>query len=279
MGSSLAQPALAQGTLAAVKDTELRQVRYHYGSDESQYGELYLPASGTTRRPGTVIVIHGGFWRARYRADLGGPLAADLAARGWAAWNLEYRRVGTGGGWPDTLADVAAGIDLLAGLVEHDLDLDRVVTVGHSAGGQLATWAAARPVLPAGAVGSAPRVRVTGVIAQAGVLDLMRGAADGLGVTAVADFLGGPPDEVPEGYRLASPQEWLPLGVPVRCLHAPDDDTVPFSQSADYVRAARAAGDDARLVEVPGGHFGVIDPASPAWRAALDVLPELVLRA
>jgi acetyl esterase/lipase len=275
MGSSLAQPVSAQGRLAAVQTPEPQQLRYHYGSDESQYGELYLPASGTTRRPGTMIVIHGGFWRARYAADLGAPLAADLAARGWAAWNLEYRRVGNGGGWPNTLADVAAGIDLLAELSDEPLDLARVVAIGHSAGGQLATWAAARPSLPAQAPGAAPGVRVTGVIAQAGVLDLFRGAADGLGTAAVADFLGGPPDEVPERYRLASPQEWVPLAAAVRCLHARDDDTVPFSQSADYVRAARAAGADASLVEVPGGHFGVIDPTLPAWQAALDLLPEL----
>jgi len=262
-----------------MEDTDPPHVsRHRYGSDESQYGELYLPAAGTARQPGTVVVIHGGYWRARYAADLGTPLAADLAARGWAAWNLEYRRVGNGGGWPATLADVAAGIDLLAQLdsPERDLDLGRVVAIGHSAGGQLATWAAARPALAPGEVGSAPEVRVTGVIAQAAVLDLVRGAAVGLSAGAVADFLGGLPAEAPERYRHASPQEQLPLAVPVRCLHAPDDDTVPFSQSVEYVRAAQAAGDDARLVEVTGGHFGLIDPAAPAWQAALDQLPGLL---
>jgi acetyl esterase/lipase len=258
--------------------------RHRYGSDESQYGELYLPTGH--RRPGTVIVIHGGFWKARYGADLGAPLAADLAARGWAAWNLEYRRVGNGGGWPNTLADVAAGIDLLAdvsgadlsssGTRSPELDLGRVVAIGHSAGGHLAAWAAARPGLPAGAVGAAPRVRLTGVIAQAGVLDLVQGAADDLGTGAVPRLLGGHPDEVPEPYQLASPLHRLPLGVPVRCLHARDDDTVPFSQSVDYVRAARAAGDDADVVEVTGGHFAVIDPAAPAWQAALELLPDLL---
>jgi acetyl esterase/lipase len=251
--------------------------RHNYGADESQYGELYLPTG--PRRPGTVVVLHGGFWKARYGADLGAPLAADLAARGWAAWNLEYRRVGNGGGWPNTLADVAAGIDLLADLARDGrlrLDLDRVVAIGHSAGGQLAAWAAGRPGLPAGAVGAAPRVRVAGVIAQAGVLDLVQGALDGLGTHAVTHFLGGTPEEVPERYALASPRQQLPLAVPVRCLHAHDDDTVPFSQSVEYVHAARAGGADAVLVEVPAGHFGVIDPASPAWQAALDLLPQLL---
>lgn len=259
--------------------------RHRYGSDESQYGELYLPTAD--RRPGTVIVIHGGFWKARYGADLGVPLAADLAARGWTAWNLEYRRVGNGGGWPNTLADVAAGIDLLAdlsggdgaqgsGVRSPELDLDRVVAIGHSAGGHLATWAAARPGLPDGAVGADPRVRLTGVISQAGVLDLIQAAVDDLGDGAVFRLLGGLPDEAPEPYRLASPLHRLPLGVPVRCLHARDDDTVPISQSVDYVRAARNAGDDAALIEVTGGHFGVIDPASTAWQAAVELLPDLL---
>ncbi len=256
--------------------------RHRYGSDESQYGELYLPTAG--RRPGTVIVIHGGFWKARYGADLGAPLAADLAARGWAAWNLEYRRVGNGGGWPSTLADVAAGIDLLADLsgppgpAGAALDLDRVVAIGHSAGGHLAAWAAARPGLPAGAVGAGPRVRLTGVISQAGVLDLVQGAADDLGDGAVSRLLGGLPDEAPEHYRLASPRQRLPLGVPVRCLHARDDDTVPFSQSVDYARAAQEAGDDVSVVEVTGGHFAVIDPAASAWHAAVAALPDLLDR-
>jgi acetyl esterase/lipase len=264
--------------------------RHRYGEDESQYGELYLPAG--TRRPGTVVVIHGGFWRARYTADLGAPLAVDLAVRGWAAWNLEYRRVGNGGGWPATLADVADGIDALADLTgaadatgstnatgsadAAGLATSRVVAIGHSAGGHLAAWAAGRPVLPEGTVGASPRVRLTGVIAQAGVLDPVQGAADHLGVAAVPDFFGGMPDELPEAYRLASPRHQLPLPVPVRCLHARDDDTVPFSQSVDYVTAARAAGADASLVEVPGGHFGLIDPASPAWHAAVELLPDLL---
>jgi acetyl esterase/lipase len=265
-------PALPAGSSACTVR------RHQYGDEspysESQYGELYLPPASAQRRPGTVVVIHGGFWKARYGAEWGAPLAADLALRGWAAWNLEYRRVGNGGGWPATLADVAAGIDALAEL--DGLDTSRVVAIGHSAGGQLATWAAGRPVLPQGAVGAGPRVRVTGVIAQAGVLDLARGADDDLGDGAVARLLGGLPDELPERYRLASPREQLPLPVPVRCLHARDDDTVPFAQSAAYVTAARAAGADAALVEVPGGHFGVIDPTAPAWRAALDLLPDLL---
>ncbi len=111
-----------------------------YGPDADQYAELYLPVGD--RRPGVVVVIHGGFWRSGFDASGGRPLCVDLARRGWVAWNIEYRRVGRGGGWPTTFQDVADAIDLLA---ERDVDTSHVVTVGHSAGGHLATWAPAVP--------------------------------------------------------------------------------------------------------------------------------------
>ena len=163
------------------------------------------------------MIIHGGFWRAQYDLSLGRPLAADLAAHGFTCWNLEYRRVGDGGGWPATFADVAAGIDRLAGL---DVDTSRVVAVGHSAGGQLAVWAAGRAKLPAGAPGAAPEVELAGVVSQAGVLDLATAARDGVGATAVPDLLGGSPAQVPERYALADPIQQVPLAAPVLCLHA-----------------------------------------------------------
>ncbi|MDX6327563.1 MAG: hypothetical protein QOK15_3917, partial [Nocardioidaceae bacterium] len=139
--------------------------RISYGTDPSQYAELYRPAGPSH---GVVVVIHGGFWRAQYDASLGQPLAEDLARRGWTAWNVEYRRVGNGGGAPQTFDDVSAAIDQLAEVPE--LDLSRVVTLGHSAGGHLATWAAAR-----GRSAAQPpeRVEVTAVVSQAGVLDLV----------------------------------------------------------------------------------------------------------
>ncbi len=252
-------------------------VRHAYGSDPAQYGELYLPTSG--RKPGTVVVLHGGFWRSTYGAELGAPLAADLARRGWVVWNLEYRRVGAGGGWPNTLADVATGIDHLATLkaAGTELDLTDVVAIGHSAGGHLATWAAGRAELPAAAPGAKPVVRLTGVVAQAGVLDLERAAREEVGGTAVPDLLGGPITEFAQRYREASPQAQLPITVPVRCVHSPDDQNVPFDQSVDYVKAAKAAGDDAELLQVPGDHFALIDTGSEAWATVLRLLPGLLL--
>jgi acetyl esterase/lipase len=223
------------------------------------------------------VVIHGGFWRSTYGRGLMDGLAADLAARGWAAWNLEYRRVGplAGGGWPATFADVAAGIDALAGLASSaPLDLGRVVTVGHSAGGHLALWAAARPGLPDGAPGARPAVAVTGAVSLAGVCDLAAAARDGVGGSAVARLMGGGPERVPERYALASPAERLPLGVPQVMVHGDDDRLVPVEQSRRYAAAARAAGDRCELVELPGvEHFALIDPRSGAWGAAAARLP------
>ena len=171
-------------------------VIHRYGPDPAQFGELWLPDG---RPLGTVVVLHGGFWGARYHLSLGRPLAADLAASGYAAWNLEYRRHGNGGGWPATFADVAAGIDLLATL---PVDAARVAAVGHSAGGHLGVWAAARAGLPDGAPGARPRVAVTGVVSQGGVLALADCARDRLGEDAALGLMGGGPDELPEPYRL-----------------------------------------------------------------------------
>lgn len=243
--------------------------RVDYGADPSQYADLHRPA-GPSR--GVVVVIHGGYWKAQYDASLGTPLAADLAARGWTAWNLEYRRVGNGGGWPATFDDVAAGIEALADV--PGLDLTTVITLGHSAGGHLATWAAARHRFPQW---SPSRVRVTHVVSQAGVLDLTTGFAQGLGGGAVEALLGGPPGVPPfeARYDRADPQRQLPLDVPVWCVHGVDDDVVPLSQSENYVAAAAEAGAEATLVTVEGDHFVVIDPTTPAWARIVEILDPL----
>ena len=256
--------------MGAVRDET--PVIHRYGADPAQFGELWRPG----RAPlGTVVIIHGGFWRARYDRTLGQPLAADLAARGYAAWNLEYRRAFAGGGWPATFEDVAAGIDLLATL---PVGTSRVVAVGHSAGGHLAAWAAGRAKLPAGAPGAPGAggrafVAVTAVVSQAGVLALADCARERVGGTAALDLMGGGPDELPGPYRLADPVAAVPVPAPVLCLHSRADENVPYSYSERYVAAATAAGGTARLTELSGDHFTLIDPASPDWAAVLAALP------
>ena len=202
-------------------------MRYTYGAHPSQYAEVTLPA-GPNPAP-VVVVIHGGYWSASYGAELGRPLAADLVGRGFAAVNVEYRRVGDGGGWPETGQDIAAAVDALRAR-STGMDLNRVVALGHSAGGQLAGWLAARR-------GGA--VALTGVVLQAGVLDLVRGSAEGLGGGAIDAYLGGSPTEKPDAYAQASPIALLPLGVPSICVHGTSDTLVPLRQSQDFVEAAR----------------------------------------
>ncbi|HTU76471.1 MAG TPA: alpha/beta fold hydrolase [Trebonia sp.] len=251
---------------------------HHYGPDPAQFGELWLPAEGA-RQPGTVVVVHGGHWQARYDLSLGRPLAADLAARGYAAWNLEYRRALAGGGWPGTFQDVAAGIDLLATL---PADTSRVVVIGHSAGGHLGTWAAGRAKLPPGAPGAPGGqgdrsfVAVTAVVSQAGVLSLAQSARDPVGALPTRDLMGGEPADLPGEYQLADPLAAVPVPARVVCLHSRADDRVPFAFSERYVAAATAAGGDATLVETHGDHFTLIDTASRDWEIVISALPGLL---
>jgi acetyl esterase/lipase len=235
-----------------------------YGPDAAQFLELTLP-EGKGPAP-VAVVLHGGFWRAAYGVELARPLAAELAAAGWAAVAVEYRRVGAGGGWPQTCADVAAAFDVLPDLAPGRLDLTEVVVLGHSAGGHLAAWAAGRARLPEGVPGAAPRVRVTAAVLQAGVLDLVLADQQGLGAGAVRDFLGADPAGVPE----ADPARLLPTGAALLCVHGAGDDTVPLRQSERFAQMAAAAGDAVEVRVVPGDHMSVIDPTGEAFRIALD---------
>lgn len=229
-----------------------RPERHRYGPHRCHRADLHVP-----RGPGphpVTVTIHGGYWRARYGRRLMRAVAADLARRGHAAWNIEYRRLGRaqGGGWPATFDDVAAAVDHLAELGDDRLDLSSVTAIGHSAGGQLALWAAARV---------SPRVGIQRVAAQAAPSDLA--AAD-----AARELLGGGPSEVPERYAAADPMRLLPLPVPVLMIHGSDDETVAVTRSRDYVEAAQRAGGEVELVELASaGHRAHIDPRTEAWRA------------
>lgn len=248
-----------------------------FGPDPSQVGDLHLPE---VEPPWPVVVLlHGGFWRARYGRDLMTPLAEDLISRSYAAWVVEFRRLGMeGGGWPGTLDDVATGMDTLGRIAaERALDLERIATLGHSSGGQLALWLAARRSLPAHAPGGRPAVHPRAAISCSGVLDLTRAAEQEIGNGAVVELLGGLPSEAPERYELVSPSARVPIGVPTVVLHGDHDAVVPPSQSRTYAELAISAGDPVQLVELPGiGHYDFLDPASMAWQSVVDRLPELL---
>lgn len=241
-----------------------------YGDHPDQVANLHLPFGEDGPRP-CVVLLHGGFWRTGWDRTLMTALAVDLARRGVAAWNVEYRRVGQeGGGWPGTLEDVAAAVDHVTKLA--DIDPNRIVTCGHSAGGHLALWAAGRHRLPAGVPGFAPRVRPVAAVALAPVCDLEAAWRADLGGGAVAGLLGSLED-MPDRYAAASPAALVPLGVTQLLVHGGADDVVPVSQSRDHA----AHDSDAELVELDGAdHFDVIDVGHDGWRAVTDRLPALL---
>lgn len=237
--------------------------RLTYGDHPSQFVDVRR-RTGSGAPLGTVALIHGGFWMQQYDLTYLEPFATAAAERGWDVASLEYRRVGGDGGWPETFDDVAAGLDALADWARTP----SVVTLGHSAGGHLAVWAAGRPQLT-GTDWDSPVLPVSAAISLAGVLDLRAAHDANLGNGAAADLMGGPPDD---RWSLADPTARIPLDVPVRCVHARDDDAVPFSQSSDYVDRAIAEGADAGLIEFTGGHFAMTEPGTAAADAVLTVL-------
>ncbi len=252
--------------------------RIAYGTDPLQFGDLRLPAAagrGDSDAFPLVILIHGGYWRNRYDLAYFGHAAAALTAEGLATWNIEYRRVGdAGGGWPGTLLDVAAATDYAHTLAAaYLLDVNRVVALGHSAGGQLAAWLAARHRLAPEsgvAVAMVDPLPLRAVVALAGVLNLRRAWELHLSDDAVRGFLGGTPDQHPDRYNAASPAALLPTGARQTLIHGTADESVPYAISRDYADAARAAGEPVELITLPSaGHFAIVDPRTDEWRIVL----------
>jgi len=245
--------------------------RLAYGEDSSQYGELRLP---TSRGPHPVVVlIHGGCFKAAYATprDLA-PMGDALKAEGIATWNVEYRRLGqSGGGWPGTYLDVGRAVDYLRALAgKHHLDLGRVVLLGHSAGGHLAMWAAARARQPTSSpLHVSDPLPVRGVIDLAGPLDLTANIPEYERLcrdTVITSLLGGPPTSVPERYAQSSPIRMLPLGLPQVLVIGEHEEFVPRPLVEAYEQAATRAGDHVRLIVVPSaGHFELASPRTSAW--------------
>jgi acetyl esterase/lipase len=242
-----------------------------YGSDPDQFGQLFLPQG---RGPFPVaVIIHGGCWKKF--ADLKNtvPMSDALRKAGIATWNIEYRRVDSvGGGWPGTYRDIGAAIDYLRTIAhEYRLDLKRVVLVGHSAGGHLALWAAARKRLAeSSSLHMKDPLPVSAVVNLAGPGRLQTLQAEHLqkvcGSVPVPQLLGGEIDEVPERLREGSPADMLPLGVPQILITGSLDWLIPPAFGEEYVALATKAGDRAELTVIEGaGHFEIIAPGTQAW--------------
>ncbi|PQZ90237.1 alpha/beta hydrolase [Arthrobacter sp. MYb227] len=251
--------------------------RFPYGEHPSQFADLWVPDE-ITHKP-VVIIIHGGFWRQKYGAELGIPLAQDLYTRGYVVWNLEYRRTcGGDGGWPQTFLDVAAGIDVLhTALDSMGIANAPRVAIGHSAGGHLALWAAGRHRLPDLAPGALPPGEqcLDAVISQAGILDL--GLADTLGLSngAARSLMGCDKQEAPELWDWADPAPRIPLGIPVVMLHGSTDEDVPVELGREFARRAMLVDAGVDYIEFDGDHYGLITVGDPAWNLCIQALQKL----
>ena len=248
--------------------------RVQYGDGPSHFGDLWLPGDreAESDRRTTIVFVHGGCWESEYSLDHAGYAAAALAREGYVVWVPEYRRLGDdGGGWPGTFADVGAAVDFLANLAtsEPSIDAARVILSGHSAGGQLALWAASRP-----SSSNSPRVETSraplapiGAVSLAGITDLATySAGSGDCNAAVARLLGGPPAQQPDRYRVVIPIELLPIGVPLVLVHGELDPIVPITSMYAFAARAKAAGERIGVTAITGaGHFDVIAPQSFAW--------------
>jgi acetyl esterase/lipase len=247
--------------------------RIAYGKDSSQFADHRVP-SGPGPHP-VAVLIHGGCFKAAYATlrDLA-PMGDALKADGIATLNIEYRRTGQpGGGWPGTYLDVSNAIDHLSIIAkENALDLNRVVVVGHSAGGHLAMFAAARSRVPASsAIHTNNPLRIRGVVDLAGPVDMSAHIPEYETLcrdSVITTLMGGTPQTVPERYTQASPIKLVPLGVPQVLIIGEHEDFVPRPLIDAYASAAARAGDSVRVIIAPGvGHFEIASPKASPWPA------------
>ncbi len=261
--------------------------RIAYGSDPSQFGDLWLPETDARNPVPLVVFFHGGWWKSEYDLGYAGYLCAALKREGLATWSVEYRRVGaTGGGWPNTFRDAASGFDFTHTLAKtFPLDLARIVTLGHSAGGHLAFWIAGRHHIAhdseIAVAGPAPELR--GAVALAGAVDLrltIELSGDALFAhdrDEVYRLMGGRPEDLPERYQAGNPGDLLPFQAPQVLLQGTEDDQIPPELPRRWAETSRALGSHATVERVPGAdHFDLVDPESAAWNTVLAHLKRLM---
>jgi 3-dehydroquinate dehydratase-2 len=228
---------------------------HRYGENPDQKMDVRRPTSPGFPAP-LAVVVHGGLWRREWTSDTTEAWAVELTSRGWVTANIEYRRLGTGGGWPESFADVTAAFGAAAAL--PGVDRRHLHAIGHSAGATMALWSA-------GQTGS---VRPTKVTSVAGITDLVRARAEGLGEGTVASIEGKRRPRPEE----SSPRHRLPIGVEVTLVSCLDDTLVDPSYATDYATAGRQAGDRVELIELETTHGAVLDPLDPALGAVMGGL-------
>lgn len=239
------------------------------------WANLYLPTGD--HEDGSVplvTIIHGGGWESRAGAEQFDEMARDLAARGLAVYNVEYRRVGTGGGWPTTFHDVARALDYVPTMAEThpQLSIDDELVIGHSAGAQLAVWGGTRHRLEDDEVGSRPAFIPSRVVSISGPLDMRYAVNHGNG-RVIKQILGGTPEQVPDRYESVDPIQNLDPDLPVILFHGLADDDVNPNNSRRYTAAVHAAGGTADLHLFDGEtHTSLVHRQSPAYQQIIDRL-------
>lgn len=270
MTSAIASPVDFAELLA--RDRPTTPYHLHYGNEPDQFGELWLPA--TSELHPVVVMIHGGCWQENLPGlELMDYIADDLRRNNIAVWNIEYRRLGVrGAGYPGTFLDIGNGVDYLRQIAEtYKLDLSQVVFLGHSAGGHLALWAAARHRLPPkSALYINNPLAVKAVVSLAGISDLATYHDTGPeacgGPSTIDHLISAPGHTGSIAYSDTSPASLLPLGVEQLVASGELDPIVPARFGGLYGNAAQQAGDNVDITNIPyTGHFEFIDPKSKAW--------------
>ncbi|PYE20751.1 prolyl oligopeptidase family protein [Williamsia limnetica] len=247
------------------------------GTDpEQNWGDLYLPAGqqNVDSIP-LVVLIHGGAWQAQLGANLFDPFARDLAAKGMAVYNIEYRRVGSGGGWPTTFEDVSQALDNVVAIDKKfpQLETTDALVVGHSAGAQLAVWGGTRHKLDSDEVGSNPKFRPTKVISLAGPLDMVQAVKNG--DDRIVTALGGTPSQVPDRYTSVDPIQNIDPGTPVIAVHGTADTVVLPSLSQRYVDAVEKQNGTGKVILLDGeDHGSIVTSTKPVYRQVIDIITD-----